>query len=106
MTQYVTAKVQTIERPVTSWTLLAIIGLLVSVYISFVAGAVSNAIAAKDMQSQISALTSSIGSLESQYIAVKSSITLDEAKAQGYSEPVDSIVYVAKIPAASLSLNR
>ncbi len=106
MTQYVTAKVQTIEKPVTSWTLLAIIGLLVSVYISFVAGAVSNAIAAKDMQSQISALTSSIGTLESQYIAVKSSITLDEAKAQGYSEPVDSIVYVAKIPAASLSLNR
>ncbi|HEY0908434.1 MAG TPA: hypothetical protein VGE35_03755 [Candidatus Paceibacterota bacterium] len=106
MTQFATAKVQAIEKPITSWVLLAIIGLLVSAYIALVAGAVSNAIAAKGMQSQISALTSSIGSLETQYVAAKSAITLDSALAQGYSEPAEAIVYIAKSSAASLSLNR
>lgn len=106
MTQYVTAKVQKLEKPLTAWVLLAIICLLVSVYVCFVAGAVTNALAAKDMQSQIGALTSSIGGLESQYLAIKSSITLDAALAAGYVEPKGTIVYVPKAASESLSFNR
>ncbi len=106
MTQFVTAKVQTIEKPVTAWALVGFIAVLICVYVYFVSGAVVNAIAVKDMQTQIASLTSSIGNLESTYLAAKSSITVESALAQGYSQPKEVAVYVAKQSGASLSFNR
>lgn len=106
MTQYVTAKVQTIEKPIIAWALVGIVATLVCVYIYFVSGAVVNAITVKDMQVEIAGLTSSIGGLESNYLAMKSAITLDSALAQGYTQPTEVAIYVAKQSSASLSFNR
>lgn len=106
MTQYVKAKVETLEKPIFAWTLVGIAGMLLCVYVYFVSGAVANAIAAKDMQSQIAVLTSSIGSLESTYLAAKSGVTLESALASGFSEPKEVAVYVAKKSPTALSFNR
>jgi len=106
MTQYVTAKVQTIEKPVTAWILLGVIAVLLSVYVYFVSGAVAHVIAAKDMQTNIAALSSSIGNLESTYLAAKSSLDLDSALASGYVEPKDVALYVSKKTPVALSFNR
>lgn len=106
MTQFVTAKVETLEKPITAWALLGIIGVLLSVYVYFVSGAVANVISVKDVQSRIAALSSSIGNLEANYLAAKSSLSLDMALSAGYSEPKEVALYVSKKTAVALSFNR
>lgn len=106
MTQYVKAKVENLEKPVTAWVLLGVISVLVCVYVYFVSGAVVNAITAKDMQSQIAVLTSSVGNLESEYLAAKSSLNLTAALASGFIESKTTPLYIAKKSAVSLSFNR
>jgi hypothetical protein len=106
MTQYVQEKVATIERPVTAWTLIAIIFGLVCVYAYFVNGAIMNAVLAKEMRAEVSSLTSSVGTLEAQYLAAKSSVNLETALASGYGESQSDTIYIAKRGAAPLSFNR
>lgn len=106
MTQYVSAKVENIERPVTAWFLVGLIIALLGVYVYFVSGAVANVIAVKDTQSQIASLTSSIGNLESNYLAAKSEMSFESALAAGYAEPKDVALYVSKKSPVALSFNR
>lgn len=106
MTQYVQERVERMERPVTAWALLAIIFALICVYAYFVNGAIVNAVLAKEMRTEISSLTSSVGTLEAQYLALKSDVNLEEALASGFSESESDTIYVAKRGAAPLSFNR
>ena len=106
MTQYVQEKVATIERPVTAWALLVIIFALICVYAYFVNGAIVNAVLAKEMRTEVSSLTSSVGTLEAQYLAQKSDVSLETALASGFSESGSDTIYIAKRGSAPLSFNR
>lgn len=106
MTQYVQERVERIERPVTAWALLAIIFGLVCIYAYFVNGAIMNAVLAKEMRAEISSLTSSVGSLEAEYLAAKSSVSLESALASGFGESQSDTIYIAKRATTPLSFNR
>jgi len=106
MTQYVTEKVEKLENPITAWALLGLIIMSVLAYGMFINGIISNTIAAKDTQAKISLLTASVSSLESDYLAAKSDITLDSALALGFAPASGDTIYVPKASVASLSINR
>lgn len=74
-------------------------------YVFFVNQAVFNVIKAEKMQNQISQLRSQVGSLESQYLKLKSGLTLSIAYKLGFSE-VTSPQYVRSASLGKgLSLN-
>jgi hypothetical protein len=106
MTQYVREKVAYMERPITAWTLAGIIAMLVFSYAYFVNAAIVNIVATKDMQVEISDLTSEVGNLETEYLAAKSALSIDDAHALGFAQSVSEPVYVAKTPSSALSFNR
>ncbi len=105
MTQYVAERVERLESPITAWILIVMIFALTCMYAYFVNGAVANIVEAKDMRAQISNITSSVGSLEAEYLAMKSDINLEYAHSLGYAESAGT-VYVAKSGPSSLSFNR
>lgn len=106
MTQYVKTKIETIEQPVTAWVFLGMLAFLACAYLYFVNGAVSYIVSAKDTQEMISQLSSSVGSLENEYLAAKSGIDMEYANSIGFSEARMNIAYVAKKPLISLSFNK
>ncbi len=106
MTQYVQQKVAYMERPVTAWALTGIIALVVFSYAYFVNAAIINIVATKDMQVQISDLTSQVGNLETEYLAAKSALSMDEAVTLGFASAGSDVTYVAKTPSSALSFNR
>ncbi len=106
MTQYVTERVERLENPVTAWALLGMIVASILAYGIFINGIIANTVAAKESQAKANALTSSVSSLESAYLAAKADITLDSALAQGFSPASSDVAYVSKASAASLSFNR
>ncbi len=107
MKSHITAQVEKIEKPFVAWALLGVLCTLALVYMCFVSGAVVHALSVKGMQSDMVLLTSHVGTLESQYLSVKSSLTLDMALAEGYVLPKETTVYLAKnSQAQSLSFNR
>jgi hypothetical protein len=106
MTQYVQQKVAYMERPVTAWALTGMIALVVFSYAYLVNAAIVNIVATKNMQVEISNLTSEVGNLESEYLAAKSALTLDDALALGFAPAGSDVAYVAKTPSSALSLNR
>ena len=105
MTKYVQEKVETMERPTTVWALVTIAILLVMAYGYFVNSAIVNIVATRSMQSKAAEITSSIGALEAEYFAMKSSLTMDEARSIGLSDPKARVAYVAK-SSQSFSINR
>lgn len=107
MTQYVQQKVASMERPVTVWILIGVAFALLFSYAYFVNGAIMNIVASKDMQAKISVLTSSVGDLESAYLAAKSTVTIEYARSLGFSEAkAGSYSYIAKKSASPLTFNR
>lgn len=106
MTQYVREKVEKMENPVVAWTLVSLIVMLACVYAYFVNGTIQNIVAAKDLRSNISTLTSSIGNLETEYLAAKSGVDLAYAQEQGFVSGESSTIYVAKKTDSSISFNR
>lgn len=106
MTQYVEEKVERIEHPITSWALLAVIVCMVFAYAGFINATISNIVSTKDMQVRVGALTTSVSSLESSYLAAKSTITLEGALAQGFVPSKSDAVYISRASAGSLSFNR
>lgn len=106
MTQYVQEKVAYMERPITSWALVGMIVALVFSYAYFVNGAIVNIVATKDMQVEISDLTSEVGNLEAQYLSAKSALSLDDARTLGFIESRADASYIAKRPVGALSFNR
>jgi hypothetical protein len=106
MTHYVQQKIVFVEKPITAWALLTVIVGLAFTYAYFVNGGISNIVASKDLEEQISAVTSSVGTLESQYLVAKSGISLEYAQSLGYKEAKSATVYVAKKSLGSLSFNR
>lgn len=104
MTKYVQEKVERIERPWIAWALVGAVFALLLSYAYFINGAVANMVAAKSLRSDIVALTSKTGSLESEYLAKKSTIDLAYAHSLGLKEASEP-VYVAK-KASALSFNR
>lgn len=106
MTQYVQEKVANLERPWVAWALLGVAIALMCLYAFYVNAAVSNVVKAKELGIKISALTSSVGELETNYLAKKSSIDLSVALSMGYSQAESDAIYIAKGTVASLSINR
>lgn len=106
MTQYVQEKVEKIENPVTAWILLSLVIALACVYSYFVNGTIQNIVAAKDIRAEVSSLTSSLGKLEAQYLAKKSTVNEEYAKVFGYKDGSASTRYIIKGSQASLSFNR
>ncbi|MFA6158144.1 MAG: hypothetical protein WC763_00750 [Candidatus Paceibacterota bacterium] len=94
------------ERPVTAWVLAGMIAALVFSYAYYVNAAIVNIVATKDMQVQISDLTSQVGNLETQYLAAKSALTIEDAHSLGFAESLTDIAYVSKRPSDALSFNR
>lgn len=105
MTQYVQEKVAYMEKPVTAWVLAGMIAALVLSYAYFVNAAIVNIVATKNMQVQISDLTSEVGNLEAEYLAAKSALTLDEAHSLGFVSSGADTSYIART-SFSLSFNR
>jgi hypothetical protein len=105
MTQYVQENIVKIEKPITAWVLLGIIVSLAFAYALFINAAVANIVSAKDMQSKMTSLTSSVSNLESTYLSSKSSINLEYALSLGFKEAKGDIIYVASGQARSLSFN-
>lgn len=106
MTQYVKEKVETLENPITAWAFLGLIVGLTVMYGMFINGIIGNTVAAKDLQSKVAALTTSVSSLESTYLAAKSEVTLDSALALGFAPASGDTIYVSKAAVSSLSFNR
>ena len=106
MTQYVNAKVEKIERPITAWLLLGLIGLLGSTYAFFLAGAIANVIEAKDVTANVAIVANTISELEAEYLSTKSAVDLDYAKSEGFTEAHSVTIYIAKQAGSELSLNR
>lgn len=106
MTQYVQEKVASMERPVTAWVLVGAAIVFLVLYGYFVNGAIVNIVATRDMQAQIADLTSKVGSLESTYLAAKSSITADYAHALGFDTANVNASYIAKRSIGALSFNQ
>lgn len=106
MTQYVQEKVERLEHPVTSWVLLGLIVSMSLMYALFINSTISNIVATKDLQSQVSQLTSSVSDLESQYMAAKASVTAEYASAHGFAQPKSDTIYVSRANVGSLSFNR
>ncbi len=106
MTQYVQEKVAKMENPVVAWVLVSLILMLSCVYAYFVNGTIQNIVEAKDLRAKISAVTSSNGSLEAQYLAEKSSVDLAYAHSLGMVAGEGATVYIAKKSDTSISFNR
>lgn len=106
MTQYVQEKVAYMERPITAWVMVGMIAVMVFSYACLVNAAIVNIVATKDMQVQISDLTSQVGNLETEYLSAKSALTIEDAHALGFAISKSEIAYVAKKPVGSLSFNR
>ncbi len=106
MTQYVNEKVANLENPITSWALLALIVASMLAYGIFINGIIGNTVAAKAMQSHVATLTTSVSSLESDYLAAKSEVTLSSAIAMGFAPASSDTIYVSRANSASLSFNR
>ena len=106
MTQYVQAKIETYERPVTAWAVLAVAVALVCAYAYFVNGAIASIVSAKAMQEEKSSLASAVGELEGRYLAAKSAVDLDYLIAMGFKQSPEETVYIAKKPTGDLSFNR
>lgn len=106
MTQYIQEKVIHMERPITAWFLVGIALTLIFSYAYFVNASIMNIVQAKANQSQISTLVSSVGSLESTYLAGKSALTIESARAMGFVESKTDTTYIAKSSATALTFNR
>jgi len=106
MTQYVQEKVERLENPITAWILLGVITVMVCAYGLFINATISNIVATKDLQSKVATLTMSVSDLESEYLAVKSSVTADYALAQGLVTPKSEAIYISRASSGSLSFNR
>ena len=106
MTQYVNEKVERLEQPVTAWVLLGVIAMLIFAYAGFINATIAKIVAAKDMQSQVVSITSSVSDLESKYLAAKSAVTVGDALAMGFIQPTSDTTYISKVSVNSLSFNR
>lgn len=107
MTKFVRQQVETIEKPITAWALVAVSLTLVVMYAYLVNASIVNIVAAKAVRAEASALTARVGALEAAYLAAKSSLTVEDARALGFSESKSQTSYITRGPSlGSLSLNR
>ncbi|MEK7607856.1 MAG: hypothetical protein AAB484_02980 [Patescibacteria group bacterium] len=106
MTQYVQAKIETMEQPMTAWIFLSIAFLFISAYVYFVNGAITYIVATKNMHAEIAQLASSVGNLEGQFLSTKTEINIEYARSIGFIESLVEPTYIAKRPSISLSFNR
>jgi hypothetical protein len=106
MTKYVQEKVATMEHPATAWALCGLIAMLALTYAYFVNLSIGNVVAAKDIESRVSSLSSQVSALESRYIALKSAVSPDDAPSLGMAQAAAAPVYIAKASERSLSFNR
>ena len=106
MTKYVKEGIDRIETPITIWILAGIAFTFIFMYAYFVSASVSNIVVAKNLQSDISAMTSSVSNLEASYLSAKSSINMDSALALGFKESKSDTVFISRNSLASLSFNR
>lgn len=106
MTQYVQAKIEKMEQPVTAWLLLSMAFVLICAYIYFVNGAITHIVAAKDMQGEFVQLAGSVGNLEKQFLTTKTEINIEYAYSRGFRESPVGPTYITKQPYLSLSFNR
>ena len=89
------------------WSLFFVFALLLVSYGFLVNKAILNAVAKQNLESQMSSLNSNVDSLESTYLSMENSITMDLALRNGYVQvPEDNFAVI--VPAKSglaLSLN-
>lgn len=106
MTQYVEAKIENLERPMTAWILLSVAFLFVCAYAYFVNGTISNIVASNEMRSDIVELTSKIGNLESEFLLAKAGIDIAYVESMGFSKSKIDTIYISKKSVAALSFNK
>jgi|GEM_PF-1752563 len=107
MTKFVKQKVEIMETPVTVWTLVAISITLIVMYAFLINASIVNIVKAKSVRSEIASLSTHVGALESKYLLSKSALTMDDARALGFSESASAPIYITKGETqASLSFNR
>ena len=86
MTQYVRENIEKIETPVLTWALIGVVGILMFSYAYFINASISNAMVRTTIENEISALTSSLGTKETEYIEAKKNISVAYARSLGYIE--------------------
>lgn len=106
MTQYVQAKIETMEQPMTAWLLLSLVFLFICTYAYFVNGAITYIIATKDRQGEFAQLASAVGNLEGQYLSAKNEINIEYGYSRGFTESLAGPIYIVKQPSVSLSFNK
>jgi fucose 4-O-acetylase-like acetyltransferase len=106
MTQYVQERIVKMETPYMAWMLVVMIFAFVLCYAFFVNAAIANIVATKDMQAEVSAITSSVATLEATYLAAQSSLVPESSVIAEVSPASSDTLYIAKAPAESLSFNR
>lgn len=90
----------------TAWFLVGIALTLIFSYAYLINASIMNIVQAKENQAHISALVSSVGSLESTYLSGKASLSIDYARSLGFSEAKTETAYIAKNSNVALSFNR
>jgi hypothetical protein len=86
MTQYVRENIEKIETPILTWALIGVFGLLICSYAYFINATIANAMAKTTLENELSALTSSLGVKETEYITAKRGISLAMAHTLGFVE--------------------
>jgi len=85
---------------------LALCAAIFAFYGYFLNSAIRNVIARQNVEGQMSAIRVSQSSLESNYVALKDSVTLDSAKTLGFAEANDTLFINAEGPSkTALSYN-
>ena len=93
------------NEPKVFWALICATGLFFVGYIYYVDQTVFNVLKRQKFETQISELSSKIGILESQYISLKSGVTIDVAHALGFKDSGSREYVSRKSLGKGLSLN-
>ncbi|HRH22431.1 MAG TPA: hypothetical protein PLB51_00360 [Candidatus Paceibacterota bacterium] len=97
MTQYVLNNVKKMETPVTLWVACSLFVLLFALYIYFINGAIMLAVESKDINTEKAELVASMSDLETEYNALRSTISEEFAYGIGFTKPTIDAHFISLV---------
>ena len=104
MTAYISKQLNTKERPIHLWVLLGIIVILAMLYGYFLNAAIISVVSRESLESNIAAVSSTVGSLENRFLADERPLTQDTIGNYGLSAPKE-VSYVGQSSGAILTFS-
>lgn len=95
MTQQIITTAKRLERPVTLYVFGVMVLLLAMSYIYLINGTVMHVVMRNSAEVEIATLTSSMGDLEGNYLALENSIDMAYANSLGFKEVKSDKAYVS-----------